>query len=516
MNLEEKIARLVRYCGQHQAHGFMMDERNTDDNFNITLPEEKEIREKISNLKVILLTGEAGDGKSRILRNITPLLEEQHFSDSCQDFSALTEMEKAEMIERLQAVLCGESQERLMILANVGVFTQAVLQFDIGLMEELTREREDVFICNFEKRNLAEDRETFSKIVRQFLACDLQCPHPKCDCKKECVYRENIKKLTSESGLEAMRTICNAVYLTGGHITFRELLSLLSYAVTFGQDCRERRAYVKEGGLQEEKAYYNIFEKNEDILLKKVSCMDPALKRGRADRDEKMFKADYIRARREAFFETQEKPYQMLSVDYLEEFYEVLEHMHRPPYHYDTVQDKDATLQMLKKGINKMNNRGKSDTGLVVTDTPLILGNKIRTEFLVMQDMPMIWHRYDLQLGGSSRPADKLWNKFYLSYFSSNGGDKLISLLIDYRQFCYLMMCSKDYFLNRNELTVEEYAVNTFYRKILQEQNQAYNSLVIRFEEQAEERCDFSLRVHSKKDIFGGGEELSILIKKEN
>ena len=40
MTLQEKVGMLVRYCGQYQSHGFMMDERNTDEQFNIELPEE--------------------------------------------------------------------------------------------------------------------------------------------------------------------------------------------------------------------------------------------------------------------------------------------------------------------------------------------------------------------------------------------------------------------------------------------------------------------------------------------
>ena len=65
MNLRERVEKLVRYCGQYQAHGFMIDERNQDASFDICMPEEKEIRAKIENLKIILLTGEAEDGKSR-------------------------------------------------------------------------------------------------------------------------------------------------------------------------------------------------------------------------------------------------------------------------------------------------------------------------------------------------------------------------------------------------------------------------------------------------------------------
>lgn len=529
MNLREKVEKLVKYCGQYQSHGFMIDERNQDRDFDIQMPEEKKIYENIEKLKIILFTGEAGDGKSRILRNIKPTLMKYGFSEPCSDFSALSEEDKYILIERMKAILNGESTEKILILANIGIFTQAVLQADIHLMEQLTSGREDVYVYNFENRNLAEDENTFRKIVHGFLdygasmqGCE-ECPWV-----DYCAYKQNIDMLLTESGTEAIRTICNAIYLTGGHITFRELLSLLAYVVSFGQDCKERQIYFKHNPLMTKKhwdkiLYYNIFEWSNDILLNKVACMDPAKKRGDgiAESTQKGIetKADYIRSKRREFFSCTGDKYHLLNVDYLVEFYNVLKYMNQPPYNYDTAHDKSVELQELKNGIKKMGNRGKGDAGLVVTDTPLIFDNQIRTEFMLMQDMSMIWHRYDMQIGKKTEKPERLWNKFYLSYLSKGdkGTDKkLISLLIDYKQFKYLMMCSKDYFMNKNELSVEEYAVNTFYRKILQETQQAYDSIVIRFDENIKEVCDFSLMIHTREDIFSGEQHTMVRIKRED
>lgn len=520
MTLQENVAKLVRYCAQYQSHGFMMDERNTDDGFNVELREEEQIRARIGNLRVILLTGEAGDGKSRIMRNVEQLLQEYHFSEPCMDFSALTEEEKRELIERLRGVLegtCGD--DKLMISANVGVFTQAVIRYDFSLMEKLTQEREDVYICNFENRNLSEDGQVFERIVRSFLtergdtAECLSCTDTTCPCYGACYYRTNIEKLLSEPGLAAVRSICNAIYYIGGHVTFRELLSLLSYMVTFGQNCQERKKYLEQGGMGEKLLYYNVFEANADALLHKVSRMDPALKRG-AYPEEVSTKEEYISYRRQQFFEEGVDQYAMLNVDYLVEFHQVLQYMNRPPYHYDTVKDKNPILQQLKRGINKLSSGGRSDAGLVITDTPFILGNRIRTEFLGLQDSDMIWHRYEMPMVRDKLEAPRLWNKFYLSFRVKTGEKKLISLLIDYRQFCYLMLCSEDYFMNKNESTVEEYAVNAFYRKILQETREAYDSIIIRFDEKTENMCDFSLTVHESEDFWTGETERTVLIKR--
>lgn len=511
MTLQEKVGVLVRYCSQYQSHGFMMDERNTDRHFNVQLLEEKYIRDNIDKLKVIILTGEAGDGKSRIMWNLRSLLQQKGFAQPCEDFSALQEREKEEWIARLKGVLEGESSEKLIVLANVGVFTQAILKFSLDFMEELTRKREDVYICNFENRNLAGNKELFENIVKEFLDYEDPCANTECPCYGTCVYRQNIEKLLSASGIRAMRILCDSVYLTGGHITFRELLSLLAYTVTFGQDCEERRSRPDSG---ERMLYYHIFEESQDILLRKISWMDPGLERGgdgkASDREA------YRNGLRRAFFDAEQDSYGMLHVEYLKEFRQVLEHIHEPPYNYDTATDQNPLLLQLKKGINKMSSQGKQDTGITVTDTPAIFDKKIRMEFLVAQDISMIWHRYDLQIGGEMPRKDVFWNKFYLSYLyeEKSGQKELISLLIDYHQFCFLMRCSYDFFMNRNGMSQEKYAVNAYYRKILSVKENDYDTVKVCFDDELGKYSDFYLSIHSNTDPFTGDVTQNILIRK--
>ena len=517
--LKENVDKIVKYCRQYQSHGYMMDERNLNAGFNVELPEENFIRRNIEKLRLILFTGEAGDGKTRIMRNLKEIFAEHGFRNLCVDFSALAEADKELMIERIRNILSKETGDKLVIAANIGAFTQAVLKFDLTLMEELTRKREDVYLCNFENRNLAEDAEVFRRIIEEFLKSggeeSIHCTERSCIHYDRCCFRENIRMILSDSGREALRAVCNAIYLTGGHLTFRELLSLLSYIVTFGQDCEERRRYLAEGGEEEKIKYYQIFEPKADALLEKVSRMDPALKKGVCPQSIDT-KEKYINYRRKSYFEApEEKYYEMLNVDYLVPFAQVLKYINTPPYYYDTVQDKNPTLQSLKRGINKMSSQGKSDTGLVITDTPVILGSQIRTEFMVMQDINMIWHKYDIGDGKEDQGTGKFWNKFYLSYRSPRNR-RLISLLIDYQQFRYLMLCSEDYFVNGNELTVEEHAVNIFYRKILQEREQVYDSIVIRFDNKEDGVCDFSLTVHESEDFFSGEKTQSIRIRRED
>lgn len=70
MNIKEKVQELLMYCSSYQGHAYMVDERRTDEVFRVELPEEEEILKDLEHLQFILLTGEAGDGKSHLLRSL--------------------------------------------------------------------------------------------------------------------------------------------------------------------------------------------------------------------------------------------------------------------------------------------------------------------------------------------------------------------------------------------------------------------------------------------------------------
>ena len=268
MNIKDKVRELLKYCSAYQGHVNMMDERRSDQNFQVVLPEEKEIRDNLGNLQFILLTGEAGDGKSRLIRTLLPELKSYNF-DIYSDFSAEPEGKKKEIIKRIAGIVEGEAQDHIIIAANVGIFTRTVLQFQGSLMDKLSGGNDKVKIINFEKRNLAWDKEVFAQIVQAFLAYDKQpCADKACRQCKECMFQKNLDFLQSQQGIESIRVLCDAVSLIGEHITFRELLSMLAYMVTFGEPCEERRKKADAANC----SYENIFafHKNYDKALTQV------------------------------------------------------------------------------------------------------------------------------------------------------------------------------------------------------------------------------------------------------
>ena len=90
MNIKEKVLELLKYCSSYQGHSYMVDERRTNGGFQVTLPEEEEIIESLDKLRFVLLTGEAGDGKSYLLKRLDERLKEYGFH-VFRDFSELLE-----------------------------------------------------------------------------------------------------------------------------------------------------------------------------------------------------------------------------------------------------------------------------------------------------------------------------------------------------------------------------------------------------------------------------------------
>lgn len=515
MNIKDKIRELLKYCSVYQGHVNMMDERRSDQNFQVVLPEEKEIRENLGNLQFILLTGEAGDGKSRLIRILQPELDEHGFK-IYPDFSAVSEGEKKEIIKRIAGVVEGESQDHIIIAANVGIFTRTVLQYQESLMDKLSRKDDRVKIINFEKRNLAWDKEVFAQIVQAFLAYDNQlCGDNTCRHCEGCMFQKNLDFLQSQQGIESIRVLCDAVSLIGEHITFRELLSLLAYMVTFGESCEER-------GRKENAAdcsYESIFapNKNYDKVLMNVSHMDPAYCNAESEERDYVSVSMCRREKRLRFFAEPEHKYELLAVDYLAEFQRVIRHFQEEPY-IESEMVQEGELYRLKRGLLRLTRRGQSDLSMKVVDTPAMLGDDIQTEF-ELGEIEIIWHRYglDFQHPDEEEHSPEERNRFAMSYVyeGEDGEIGAITLVINYRLFRYLMMADDYYYLSHNSKSIEEYTINTFFRKILKKKKGSYEKMTVRFHNKEQGNlCDFSMQVMGKKSVLSGKNK-AIKIKRE-
>lgn len=518
MNIREKVFSLVKYCGGYEGHSFMMDERNADD-FNIELPQEQEIRERLSELKFILLTGEAGDGKSRLLRNLNDVFKKYDFN-IIMDFSEQGETFRKEIIEKIDNLLDGQCEEKYIVAANIGIFMKTALQYRPEMIEKLKIGGSDVLVVNFERRNLAVNGDLFRKIVTEFLAFDREkkCEDDTCPWHTDCVYRKNMEDL-ADRGVDGLRVMCNAVYLTGGHITFRELLSLISYMVTFGQDCNLRR-YERD---QEKYRYYQVFGITGAPLLDKICRLDPAqgrtqdLNRSYRSRDE------CISEKRKSFFDSKyavNQKYALLFADYLAEFRAVLHFINTTyPYFFSTIEMAEENLTKLKLGLSKITRAGNTNLKMTVADTPSIFDGSIQTEFDLNSNVETVWKRYDLDLRQRDKNLEEtgLENRFFLSYVYQDEEGKLHEedMLVDYPLFRFLMMAADDYHMDRNGISIEEYAVNTFYRKVLHSMPETYRKAHIRFgETKRRNYTNFSLEL-KQQNSFLFENSRKVIVEKE-
>lgn len=205
----------MKYCSSYQGHSYMVDERRIDETFRVVLSEETEIIENLEHLHFILLTGEAGDGKSHLLRSLGQRLSDYRFQ-IYQDFSALPEEKwampiddrqepgKKELIKLIVDIIEGKSEQRIIITANVGIFTKRVFMYHEQLLDMLNKKNDGVKIINFEKRNLADDRDAFQQIVESFYTYDgKECQDNECKQWRHCAYEKNIDFLKSTSGIMA-------------------------------------------------------------------------------------------------------------------------------------------------------------------------------------------------------------------------------------------------------------------------------------------------------------------------
>lgn len=524
MNIQEKVQDLLKYCSSYQGHTYMMDERRRDEVFQILLPEEKMLLEEMGQLQFILLTGEAGDGKSHLLRNLSEQLHKNSFK-IYSDFSAMPEEDKQIVVRDISDIVEGQSDKRIIIAANIGIFTKSVLAYQQNqrLMELLNDDNPRIRIINFEKRNLAQDRNIFSQIVREFLRYDGSDCSAVGDCMK-CVFKENIDFLSSSQGIESLRVLCDAMYLTGEHITFRELLSLMAYIVTFGEDCEFRRQKGLSRNPPVGCRYEYVFERNGDKVLWHISKMDPAYRKYPVSEKFKIEDChsieECIRHKREFFFQTTGNKYELLNIDYLSEFRQVIDFFQKNMF-IDSSSVQDGALYALKRGLGRLTRKGQSDLGMTVADTPAMLGDDIQTEF-ELGNLDIIWHRYGIDFNDleKNQIKDESGNCFCMSYVYNDisGTDEslhAITMVIDYRLFRYMMMANDYFYFSHDSKSVEEYTINTFFRKILKTRRGVYGKMMVKFTNQKQENlCNFSLSIQEKQRVLFRGEKV-IKLKKE-
>lgn len=520
MEYRERIRAISEYCGEYYDHSNMIDEKNSY-KFNIAIPEEGEIRKYIqSGVQVIILTGEAGDGKTRLMNELKSVLSEY---DIISDFSEYSNPERFEIINRIEQIISSNSSQKIIIAANVGILFQTIIKKNAELLE-LIKHSKNVKIINFQKRNIAKNKSIIEGIIHEFTkdVTDNNCIG--CGREKNCPFKKNILQLCSDIVQENIKVMCDALFLSGEHITFRELLSLISYMITNGYDCKS----VGDNNIDP----FNFFDKANNVTFRKFYKFDPAF--SKMDIDDKLYDSiveqrkgictekqnyakaqltEYISQKRQHFFLGTDNTYHRLPVEYISEFKQILDCLQEKPY-YKEMTNNDELFFKLKRGLVRMTSADESDLNIQLYDTPYNISNDIKTRFTNdIETITMVWNRKDFDFNKRVCDEDCCNNCFCLTAMIMRGQKSIpIHLTINYQLFRYIMLASDGYISNNAQNVANEFGLSEFFRMILLNSESAYNHIIVEFVNK-KKYVDFEMIRYNHTTVFGDSEE-KIRIKK--
>ena len=518
LDRKKLISHIAKYSALNTNSSNANNERNTY-NFYIELPEEQEIRNKLSTAHVIILTGEAGDGKSRMLNLLMNEAISNGFTKIVDDFSQESQEEKESIIQQMADILDDKNNDKLLIGANIGLLVQYVLRSPRLSFESMSFNLKVEFI-NFERRNLSQDSDFFSRLITGFLGervlpCqDRSCPH-----YTNCPFEQNFKALLEDRNVrENIRLLCNAVYLMGAHITLREMFSLLSSLVTGGYQCCDLPLKLDN---YESFAYYNIFDKHDGVVLDKIKSLDPA--RSSLYDDASLYKElnfelkKFIYQKRKSFFQRGNNNYAHLPVAYLNEFNDLLHLLCRSPQEYD-IAEPHPSIVKLKEGLVKLISPEKTDLEISFFDIPLPIHERIMTRFSIdFNEIPLVWRHPQWNPKDGITDSKNHANSINTLCLSGYYGDTLPSneytLSIGYDLFHQILLAGDNYFYPSSGNNLHKYGLFDFFRKILKEFPKYYKNVEIIFND--DQHCNFEMSYHIPNNkILGMGFSKRVQIKK--
>lgn len=197
----------------------------------------------------IILTGNAGDGKTTIIND---LLKHSELSkqkiEPVLDFSAISISKRDTLIKGM----ISSKVKKYLIAANEGAliyclntlqekfpeFVDALKSNTLGLTEYSAEKSFGVRVVNLNKVNNSEDAyQIIEKVIAQIDTSN-ECPL----CKKQCHVFQNLNILKNSDLKKSIREIYNYFHQRGDHLTIRDILIHVSYLITSGESCKIERS----------------------------------------------------------------------------------------------------------------------------------------------------------------------------------------------------------------------------------------------------------------------------------
>lgn len=267
----------------------IFDEHTKKIEYSIDTNINKKIIEELSiSPRSIIITGNAGDGKTRICRNVYDQLVEEEFKGwpesgiaeisyknyrirIIKDLSELKNEVIVEELKKLQDSLENdESKVYFLIAANEGKLTHTLVKYP-----ELNKLKSVVipqFISNNKELEMTKEIKVYNllyasssiyaeKIVEGWNEEQNWDICNDCSSKNICIINSNHLALSDKTTKNRMMRMYKSLDMNGKHMTMRELLIHLAYTQTGGMACKDIHEASNSESIQAlaKKSYYENF-----------------------------------------------------------------------------------------------------------------------------------------------------------------------------------------------------------------------------------------------------------------
>lgn len=253
----------------------------------------------------VILTGNAGDGKTYLCRQIVQAFSPDHSPNWEQlidhpiernqvrlfiikDLSELNEEKGQNILKRLATTLNNpQNHDRYLIAANEGRLRhlltnlpeQTLLSRMINdqLQSDTLTADQPLIVVNLNRvstSTFVPDTLRWMTDPRHWSDCQ------RCPVRDRCPIRYNAIQLTDAHQIERVQRLYQLLEATGEHVTIRDMLIHLAYTMTGGQQCATIQPKAERSGDLSQFAYYeNVFGRSDDEGFRRKSHLTQLLAR---------------------------------------------------------------------------------------------------------------------------------------------------------------------------------------------------------------------------------------------
>lgn len=225
---------------------------------------------------LIILTGNAGDGKTHFINNILKDLQDRPHSlemdASARSEEQLLEWFREAMANQGKVSIIAINEGRLRYIAEK--MLQDSSQTMVGLSQNISdalKGKEAFADTTITLVNLNQRAVVHEQIFGQIINCLINPQHwQKCqNCSSPCNILENVRRLSNPLIRERIRLLFTYIYLKGFHLTMRSIITAISYTITGGKNPEENPNFY----------YDNLFypdNREAPLVFQKLRELDPA------------------------------------------------------------------------------------------------------------------------------------------------------------------------------------------------------------------------------------------------